>query len=141
MPHPFSRYRLRLFWDFVRIVLIPSAIFATFICVTQRQLCWIAPGVWLLFLTAASYVRLLYRNHRQRAEAHRRGGRLAPEVVGKLPGNIDILIKLANAARTRHPGFFYLSLFEEYKSTTLNLKLLWSDLVRDFPARMLQEPR
>lgn len=129
MPHPFSRYRLRLFWDFVRIVVVPSAFFATILC-TRRQLCWIAPFAWLAFLLVSGYVRQQYHGYKQRAEARRRGGRLPPEVVGKWPGNIDILIKVGRAARTRYPGTFYLSLFEEYKSTTLNLKLLWSDLVR-----------
>ena len=130
MPHPFSRYRLRLFWDFVRIVLVPSATFAAFICLAKRELCWIAPFAWLAFLLAAGYIRLQYHCYQQRADARRRGGRLPPEVVGKWPGNIDILLKLGKATRTRYPGTFYLSLFEEYKSTTLNLKLLWADWVR-----------
>ena len=133
MPHPFSRYRLRLFWDFVRIVLVPSLFFAAIIC-SRGVLCWIAPFAWLAFLVVSAFARLQYHAYKLRAEAHRRGGRLPPQVVGKWPGNIDILIKLGIAARTRYPGSFYLALFEEYKSTTLNLRLLWSDLVRlSFP--------
>lgn len=132
MPHPFSRYRLRLFWDFVRIVVVPSVLFATFICVAKRELCWIAPFAWLAFLLTAGYIRLQYHHFKQRAEARRHGGRLPPHVVGKWPGNIDILIKLGKAMRTRYPGAYYRTLFDEYKCTTLNLRLLWADFVSPF---------
>lgn len=129
MPHPFSRYRLRVFGDFVRIVLAPSFVFWSAVQILKLRLGLLSPAAWLTFLFAASYARVQYRGFLQRQEARRRGGVLPPEVVGRWPGNIDILIKLGKASLTAYPGSFYLDLFEEYQSTTLNLKLLWSDLI------------
>ncbi|THG97119.1 hypothetical protein EW026_g4826 [Hermanssonia centrifuga] len=39
------------------------------------------------------------------------------------------MLKLAKAARTRYIGDIYLDFFEEYKCTTLNLRLLWTDMI------------
>lgn len=132
MPHPYSRYRLRLCCDFGRILLVPSLIFWTALTVFNIRLRLLTPIAWIAFLIAASFARVQYRDYQQRAEARRRGSRLPVEVVGRWPGNIDILIKFGKASLTMYPGSFYLGLFEEYQCTTLNLKLLWSDLVHLF---------
>jgi hypothetical protein len=130
MPHPFSRYRLRLFGDFVRIVLGPSLIFAAIRSVTNAKLGLLAVPAWLFSLLVASYARVQYRDYKRRITARQMGARLPVEVVGRWPGNIDILIEVGRAARSRYPSTFYHDLFEKYQTTTLNLKLLWSDLVR-----------
>lgn len=129
MPHPYSRYRLRVCCDFIRIILAPSLIFWTALTIFNIQLYLLTPIAWIAFLVATSLARVQYRDYQQRAEAQQRGCKLPVEVVGRWPGNIDILVKLGKASLTSYPGSFYLSLFEEYQCTTLNLKLLWSDLI------------
>ncbi|GJE94110.1 cytochrome P450 [Phanerochaete sordida] len=129
MPHPFSRYRLRLFGDFVRIVLAPTLVFGSALAMCRIRLGLSTPIAWLAFVSTASYARVVHRDYTQRREAQQRGSALPVEVVGRWPGNIDILIKLGKSVLTSYPGSFYLSLFEEYQCTTLNLKLLWSDLI------------
>ena len=130
MTHPFSRYRLRLFWDVVRIVLVPTCIFMGVRSAVGYKLGCLTPLAWLGFVLVASYIRVQYRDYSRRVQARQFGAKLPVEVVGKWPGNIDILIAVGRAACTRYPGTFYLQLFEKYQTTTLNLKLLWSDLVR-----------
>lgn len=131
MPHPFSRYRYRLFLDFVRILCLPSLLFAAGLRLTHTRLGWLTPPAYLLWLVVAGHARTRYTLYMHRRAAHKQGGRPPTEVVGKWPGNIDILIKLGQNAPTMYPGGYYLSLFEEYQTTTLNLRLLWSDLVRN----------
>ncbi|KAF9004996.1 cytochrome P450 monooxygenase CYP63 [Cyathus striatus] len=50
-----------------------------------------------------------------------------PRVVGKWPGNIDVLLKMMRAFKTSYVLDVYLQLFEEYQCTTLNTRILWSD--------------
>lgn len=129
MAHPFSRYRLRLFWDFVRILFIPSLAFVALLNLAGVSLGWLTPLAYVLWLFAAGISRVKTTDYLQTRAARRMGGRLPTEVVGKWPGNLDILIKLGKAAKSRYPAAFFHDLFEEYQCTTLNLKLLWSDLV------------
>jgi len=53
-------------------------------------------------------------------------------VVGKLPGNIDVMLRLMRARHDRYllDGFF--DLFYEYQTTTLNLRFLWQDKVSSY---------
>jgi hypothetical protein len=129
MPHPYSRYRLRLFHDFVRILLVPSALFLVTCRFTCVQFTCLTPPLYILWLFAFGLLRVKIMVYLQQREACNAGARLPTEVVGKWPGNIDILIKLGKAAKTGYPTAFYRDLFEEYQCTTLNLKLLWSDFV------------
>lgn len=50
-------------------------------------------------------------------------------MVGKLPGNVDVMLRLMRARNDRYlfDGFF--DLFYEYQTTTLNLRFLWQDKV------------
>lgn len=55
--------------------------------------------------------------------------RMIPHVVGKWPGNIDILLRMMKAFKTAYILDVYLDLFEEYQCTTLNTRILWVDQV------------
>ncbi|KAI0686875.1 cytochrome P450 [Cytidiella melzeri] len=129
MAHPYSRYRLRLFWDFVRILLTPSILFVAIIHYNGVSLPWTTPPAYILWLFAVGLTRVKITGYFQARAARRAGGRLPTEVVGKWPGNVDVLIKLGKAAKSRYPAAFFRDLFDEYQCTTLNLKLLWSDLI------------
>lgn len=131
MAHPFSRYRLRLFWDFVRILLVPSTLFIGLLHFTHTRLGWLTLPAYFSWLFAVGLTRVKATEIIQTRAARQLGGRLPTQVRGKWPGNLDILIKLGKAAKSRYPAGFFHDLFEEYQCTTLNLKLLWSDLVRN----------
>lgn len=129
-PHPYSRYRLRLFHDFVRLLVVPTVTFAALLSLTGIRLGYALPPAWLAFLILSAIARNLYFSYDLRRQAERHGGRLPPQVVGKWPGNLDVAIALGKAALNMYPGDFYKNLFDEYQCTTLNLKLFWTDMVR-----------
>lgn len=129
-PHPFARYRLRLFYDFVRIFVVPSVTFAAILSLSKIRLGYFAVPAYFTFLFLAGVTRNAYSDFKLQRKAWRMGGRLPKQVVGKWPGNLDVAIKLGKAAFTMYPGEFYLNLFNEYQCTTLNLKLLWTNMVR-----------
>ncbi|TFY66527.1 hypothetical protein EVG20_g4563 [Dentipellis fragilis] len=52
-----------------------------------------------------------------------------PRVVGKWPGNIDLLLHMLRAGKTSYIQQVYLALFEEYQCTTLNTRILWMDQI------------
>ena len=129
MTHPLSRYRLRLLNDFIRIILFPLLLFILCFYVSGTSPSLIATPLYLPFAFACALIRNLYSNFQRGRDAQRRGARLPPEVVGSWPGNIDILIKRRKATQAGYLAEFYRELFHEYHSTTLNLKLLWIDMV------------
>jgi hypothetical protein len=65
----------------------------------------------------------------QEKEARLLGARLIPCVVGKWPGNIDVLLDMMRAFKSSYVLDVYLQLFEEYQCTTINTRILWSDTV------------
>ncbi|PCH34632.1 cytochrome P450 monooxygenase CYP63 [Wolfiporia cocos MD-104 SS10] len=129
MPHPDSFYRLRLAQDFLRIVAAPSAGLYCILHVANIRLGLFSFPAYIASVVLCAYARARYWDWVQGREARRLGARPIPQVVGKWPGNIDVYWKLLNAAQNMYLGSFHRSLFEEYKSTTLNLKLLWQDLI------------
>ncbi|KAG1748095.1 cytochrome P450 monooxygenase CYP63 [Suillus lakei] len=50
-----------------------------------------------------------------------------PRVVGKWPGNIDVMLKLKKGLASQYIYEPFLELFEEYQCTTLNTRFLWVD--------------
>lgn len=134
MPHPFSRYRLRLLGDLVRIIAVPSIVLKSLFLLTNVHPGLLTLPAYIVFCIVASYLRNAYSYRTQELEALRMGGRLAPRVVGKWPGNLDVMIKMIKASKTAYLAEFYQELFHEYRSTTLNLRLLWSDTVRRLAA-------
>ncbi|KAF8340618.1 uncharacterized protein EI90DRAFT_2906526 [Cantharellus anzutake] len=65
----------------------------------------------------------------QRFDARRRGAVLVPEVKGRLPGNIDIIFRSLRCAREGYPLSDDEERFEELNADTINLRLLWSDII------------
>ena len=52
---------------------------------------------------------------------------------GKLPGNLDIVFRILACQKTGYMMDVFAELFEEYKATTINLRVLWVDKVRSVP--------
>ncbi|KZS91082.1 cytochrome P450 monooxygenase CYP63 [Sistotremastrum niveocremeum HHB9708] len=64
---------------------------------------------------------------KQAREAERLGAIEIPKVVGRWPGNLDIMIAAMKGIKERYLQEYLDSLFEEYQSDTINLRLLWGD--------------
>ena len=56
---------------------------------------------------------------------------LAQRIRGKLPGNLDILWRILASQDKGYMMDVFWEIFEECKSTTVNLRILWTDKVRD----------
>lgn len=80
-----------------------------------------------IFLVAVA--RTLYADHVQNRDAQKLGARQIPRVVGKWPGSVDIIIRLLADMKSGYMHDVFLELFHEYQSTTLNLRILWTDKV------------
>ncbi|KAJ7661715.1 cytochrome P450 monooxygenase CYP63 [Mycena rosella] len=61
--------------------------------------------------------------------AQQLGAQPIRRVVGKWPGNIDVLLRMMKAFKTSYVLDVYLQLFEEYQCTTLNTRILWLDTI------------
>ena len=123
-------YRVRLLFDLGRAVVVPSvAVFLFLSCRGEHT-----HSVWILLLLVALVVLWAVVRHRikryiQSRECKRLGATQIPRVVGRWPGNLDILLSMMRAFRTSYILDVYLNLFEEYNCTTLNLNILWVDHV------------
>jgi len=136
--HPDSFYRRRLFNDFVRIIGVPSTSLFVILQLASIRLGYLTLPAYLAFAAACAYARLQYWDWTQTREATRLGARRIPQVSGKWPGNFDIYLKLLKAAHTTYLHSFQLSLFEEYQATTLNLRLLWQDVIITMDEKHIQ---
>jgi hypothetical protein len=85
----------------------------------------------ILAVMLCAGARILYSKFIQSQETRQFGATPVPRVVGKLPGNIDILFSMMRSFKTSYLFDTYLDLFEKYQSTTLNLRILWEDQVSD----------
>ncbi|KAH9840624.1 cytochrome P450 [Rhodofomes roseus] len=127
--HPDSFYRVRLLKDFIRIIIVPSATLSVLLRTSEVRLGLFAIPTYVVFIAVWGYARLQYGDWMHRRDARRMGSRPIPRVRGKWLGNLDIYLQLIAAYHTRYLGSFHLKLFEEYQSTTLNLRLLWQDFI------------
>ncbi|GBE85606.1 Cytochrome P450 52E2 [Sparassis crispa] len=122
-------YRLRLFRDLVRIAAVPSVSLYIIANVADIHFGLLAFPAYLAFAAVWAYAVALYTDLAQDREAGRLGARQIPRVVGKWPGNIDVLLQLLEASPKSYISMFQLALFEKYQSTTINLRLLWQDWI------------
>jgi hypothetical protein len=147
MP-PTVYYKARVLHDLFRNLVVPCVATALILRYSGLQslgISSIPPYVAAMALAFA--VRVKYADSVDERNARKLNARLVPRwdeqhpshlrsinssscrVVGKLPGNIDVMLRLVRARRDRYllDGFF--DLFHEYKTTTLNLRFLWQDKV------------
>jgi hypothetical protein len=125
-----GRYRVRFLVDTFEVIVLPVALL-------RLMLWWFdihPPFHQVIPLYPASIAickiaTVLWRSLQQSREARSLNARQVPRVVGKWPGNFDILLRMIRAFKTSYVGDVYLQLFEEYQTTTLNLRVLWSDTV------------
>jgi hypothetical protein len=133
MSHPGSRFRIRLLRDIFRIFFLPSLLLFVILTLSEtRLLSYLCFLLYPAFIILATCLRTLYADYVQAADARRLGARPIPRVKGKWPGNIDIMLTMMKDRKSEYMQDVFLQLFQEYQSTTLNLRILWTDKVTLF---------
>lgn len=122
-------FRRRIIIDIVRTAVLPPLALSGLAHLLRVRLgCWSLP-VYLLSIILAAIARVQCSELVQRREAAQLGARLIPRVVGKWPGNIDVMLRLRKSFASSYIYNPYLELFDEYQCTTLNTRFLWMDNV------------
>jgi hypothetical protein len=127
-----TNFRLRILKDIFQALIIPPALVSLCHRALNVRLGWWSIPAYLLGIALAASIRVQYSDFVQAREARQLGARPIPRVVGKWPGNIDVMLKLKKALASRYIYEPYLELFEEYQCTTLNTRFLWVDNVGNF---------
>ncbi|KAF9236778.1 cytochrome P450 monooxygenase CYP63 [Melanogaster broomeanus] len=122
-----ANFRLRIIKDILHTVVVPPLALSVLANVWHVRLGWWSLPASLLSIVLAATARVQYSELVQRREAKQLGARLIPRVVGKWPGNIDVMLKFKKAFSSSYIYNPYLELFEEYQCTTLNTRFLWMD--------------
>jgi hypothetical protein len=120
---------LRLVLDFSETIVLPAVFLTLVLPFLPFQLGLLTIPVYFGSIFVWATTRGAYFEFKQRREARSLGARPIPQVIGKWPGNLDILLRMIIAFRTSYILDVYLQLFEQYQSTTLNLRILWRDNV------------
>lgn len=120
--------RLRVIKDIANLLLVPPFALSVLVHILHIHLRWWSPA-YLLSILLAAVARVQYTQLVQRREARQLGARPIPCVVGKWPGNIDVMLRMRKAFASDYIYNPYLQLFEEYQCTTLNTRFLWMDNV------------
>jgi hypothetical protein len=128
------RYRTRLLLDATRLLVLPATVLAALRCLSGSRHNGLTPLYYLSFVVLWAFARGLYSDYVQSEGARRLGAQRIPRVVGRWPGNIDILLRIMRSYKTDYLLDFYKELFSEYRATTLNTRILWMDHVRIYLA-------
>jgi hypothetical protein len=124
-----GRYRTRRLLDATRLLLLPIALLTFILRIAEIRLGNLSVPCYALFIVACAIAKNYQSNHVQAEEARKLGAKPIPRVVGRWPGNIDILLRIVHSAHTDYVQDVYLELFREYKCTTLNTRIFWIDQV------------
>lgn len=122
-------FRRRIVNDLFRVIGLPPLILSAVAHLLHLRLGWWSLPAYLLSIILAAVARVQYTQFIQRREANQLGARPIPRLVGKWPGNIDVMLKTKKAFASGYLYNHYLELFEEYQCTTLNTRFLWMDNV------------
>ncbi|KAJ7479871.1 cytochrome P450 monooxygenase CYP63 [Mycena latifolia] len=125
-----GRYRVRLLCDISRALVLPCACLWFTLRTLDVHLGPILsiPGYCTFVILWAVVKEALAKSSHART-ARQLGAQPIRQVVGKWPGNIDVLLKMMKAFKTSYVLDVYLQLFEEYQCTTLNTRILWMDTI------------
>ncbi|KIK94607.1 hypothetical protein PAXRUDRAFT_438124 [Paxillus rubicundulus Ve08.2h10] len=129
MSNPAERahFRPRIIRDILRTLVVPPLALSVLAHLWHLQLGWWSFPAHLLAIVLAAIARVQYSELLHRREAKQLGARPIPRVVGKWPGNIDVMLKVKKALASSYIYNPYLELFQEYQCTTLNTRFLWMD--------------
>ncbi|PFH47049.1 hypothetical protein AMATHDRAFT_77386 [Amanita thiersii Skay4041] len=124
-----AHYRHRIFLDLLWILTVPSFAFVLALHLSRLHIGYFTPVAYFTFIVLWAVIKGQYRRLAQKRDAKHLGIAPIPCAVGKWPGNIDILLRMIREFKTSYVLDVYLRLFEEYKCTTLNLRILWTDTI------------
>ena len=127
-----ANYRARLLLDLFHTFVLPTVVLSFVSSIFRYRAGLFSIPLHLAFILAWVTVRGAYSELWHDRQAKSLGAKPIPRVVGKWPGNIDLLFTMMRAFATSYVLDVYLQLFEEYQCTTLNLRILWHNNVRAF---------
>jgi len=122
-----SHVRARFLKSTFRNCVLPAAVVAAALRFAHIELGYFTIPVYIGTIILLACARNIYNSHIQEREASRLGARTIPRVVGKWPGNIDIVLRLVADLKSGYMQDVFLELFHEYQCTTLNLRIFWMD--------------
>ncbi|KAJ7199606.1 cytochrome P450 monooxygenase CYP63 [Mycena pura] len=123
-------YRVRLLRDVFHALIVPQATLWLFLRMLRLPLGLIPSiPVSFAFVVLWAIAKGAIHTLAHARTAQQLGAQPIRKVVGKWPGNIDVLLRMMKAFRTSYVLDIYLQLFEEYQCTTLNLRILWVDAI------------
>lgn len=125
-----ARYRTRLCLDLSRSIVLPILVLSASLRLFGKSLGPLTFPVHLAFIISWASLKGALTRYTQENDAKKLGARPIPRIVGKWPGNIDVLFNMLRGFKTSYVLDVYLQLFEEYQCTALNTRILWSDNVR-----------
>jgi hypothetical protein len=115
---------------------LPSAVLFFALHLTGIRLGVVTIPCHVSFVVIWAIAKAVYFNAVHAKEAKQLGAKPIPQIIGKWPGNIDVLLKMILAFKTSYVLDVYLQLFEEYRCTTLNTRILWMDNVRIISSKL-----
>jgi hypothetical protein len=124
-----ANYRFRILKDIFQALVAPPVLVSLCYRTFDLQFGWWSIPAYLFAIPLAAIIRVQYSDFVQAREARRLGARPIPRVVGKWPGNIDVMLKVKKGLASQYIYEPFLDLFEEYQCTTLNTRFLWVDNV------------
>lgn len=124
-----SNYRARLLRDILRDYCVPVFVWRFILSYFPYRMGLLSVPSYLLFIILCITTKSKLVETARERKARSLHAKSIPQVRGKWPGNIDVLLKMMKAFKMAYVLDVYLQLFEEYQCTTLNLRLLWRDNV------------
>lgn len=122
-------FRRRIIIDIFRAIVLPPLTLSLLARLLHLRFGYWSLPAYLLSILLAAIAKVQHTQLVQRREAEQLGARPIPCVVGKWPGNIDVMLRMRKAFASSYIYNPYLELFEEYQCTTLNTRFLWMDNV------------
>ena len=135
-----ANYRARLLLDLFHTFVLPTIVLSVVFSLFRYRTGLFSIPLHLAFIFTWVAVRVTYSELWHDRQAKSLGAKPIPRVVGKWPGNIDLLFTMMRGFSTSYVLDVYLQLFEEYQCTTLNLRILWHNSVRVDSLLILVEP-
>jgi hypothetical protein len=124
-----SHVRLRFVKGLFLFCALPPVFVALVLQRTETDLGILTIPSYFASVFLVAFIRIIYADHVQARDAQKLGARQIPRVVGKWPGSVDIIIRLLADMKSGYMHDVFLELFHEYQSTTLNLRILWTEKV------------
>ncbi|KAG5653247.1 hypothetical protein H0H81_001504 [Sphagnurus paluster] len=113
---------------------VPSGLFAISLRALSASYGYPLP-TWALALGTALFIpivfaiRIIYKSFDDKRQAAALGARLATQVQGKYPGNLDILAIMRRLWDTGYPADGLVELFKDGAEPIANMRILWSDMI------------